>query len=64
MKQEGKRDDDARNDVSVPARVSGGEEGSQSIDVPVMQWNSDHLSSRIPEQEVWLCKNGVDVVVV
>ena len=62
VKQEGERDDAARNDDSVPARVRGGEEGSRSI--VVMQWNCDHLSSRIPELEVWLRKNDVDVAVV
>ena len=62
VRQERERDDDARNDEGVPAGVRTGEEGSRSI--VVMQWNCDHLSSRIPELEVWLRKNDVDVAVV
>ena len=54
--------DDARNDVEVEVPAPGGREGGGSI--CVMQWNCDHLSSRIPELEVWLKKHDVDVAVI
>ena len=42
--------------------VSGGRGGDGPI--RVMQWNCDHLSTRIPELEVWLRRHEVDVAVL
>ena len=38
--------------------------GDDSGSIVAMQWNCDHLSSKIPELEGWLRKNGVDVAMV
>ena len=54
-----KEGDEGREGVLTGVRREG---GSQSI--TVMQWNCDHLSSKIPELEVWLERNDVDVAVV
>ena len=58
--QSREREDD-QGSVVEPAVVAGGEVAGS---ITVMQWNCDHLSSRIPELEVWLRKNDVDVAVV
>lgn len=61
VSQRGEREREGDRGVPAPASVPTGQ-GPQSI--TVMQWNCDHLASKVPELEVWLRKNDVDVVVL
>ncbi|MEL7520225.1 MAG: endonuclease/exonuclease/phosphatase family protein, partial [Cyanobacteria bacterium J06553_1] len=59
MRQEGEKE--REGEAEAPLEDLGGG-GPQSI--IVAQWNCDHFSSKIPELEVWLRRNDVDVAVV
>ena len=59
VKQRGEREVTQGSVEPLGDRTGG---GPQSI--VIMQWNCDHFSSKIPELEVWLRRNDVDVAVV
>ena len=59
LRQRREREDVTGSDVPLGDRTGG---MPQSI--VIMQWNCDHFSSKIPELEVWLQRNDVDVAVV
>ena len=61
VKQRRERERDRTVGSDEPLRSRTGD-GPGSI--VAMQWNCDHLSSKIPELEGWLCKNDVDVAMV
>lgn len=61
MRQKEEREGQQGSDGSVPASVPR-VPGSHSV--AVMQWNCDHLPLKVPELEVWLRKNDVDVAVL